>query len=89
MVAMFIHLRTHTEYSVVDGMLRVDAAAAAARAAGQVALAITALSTLFGAVKHYKACRGKGVKPLIGADVWMEPIPGSGDKLPGRLLLAP
>ncbi len=83
----FVHLRTHSEYSVVDGMLRLDAAAAAARADGQVALAITDLSNLFGAVKHYKACRGKGVKPLIGADVWMEPIPGSGDKLPGRLLL--
>ena len=83
----FVHLRTHTEYSVVDGMLRIDAAAASARADGQVALGITDLSNLFGAVKHYKACRGKGVKPLIGADVWMEPIPGSGDKLPGRLLL--
>ncbi len=81
----FVHLRTHTEYSVVDGMLRIDAAAAAARADGQVALAITDLSNLFGTVKHYKACRGKGVKPLIGADVWMEPVPG--DKLPGRLLL--
>ncbi len=83
----FVHLRIHTEYSVVDGMLRIDAAAAAARADGQVALAITDLSNLFGAVKHYKACRGKGVKPIIGADVWMEPLPGSGEKQPGRLLL--
>jgi DNA polymerase-3 subunit alpha len=87
----FVHLRTHTEYSVVDGMLRIDAAAAAARADGQVALGITDLNNLFGAVKFYKACRGKGVKPLIGADVWMEPVPaslgGSADKLPGRLML--
>ena len=37
----FVHLRTHTEFSVVDGMLRIDDAAAAARADGQVALAIT------------------------------------------------
>jgi AraC-like DNA-binding protein len=50
---------------------------AAAKADGQPALAITDLSNLFGAVKFYKACRGKGVKPIIGADVWMEPEPAS------------
>jgi DNA polymerase-3 subunit alpha len=85
----FIHLRTHTEYSVVDGTLRVDDAAAAARADGMPALAITDLSNLFGAVKFYKACRGKGVKPLIGADVFVEPesaVSGS-DKQASRLLL--
>ncbi len=82
----FVHLRTHTEYSVVDGTLRVDDAAAAARADGQVALAISDLGNLFGAVKFYKACRGKGVKPIIGVDVWMEPAEG-GDKAPTRLLL--
>ena len=65
----FVHLRTHTEYSVVDGMLRIDAVAAAARADGQGALAITDLNNLFGAVKFYSACRGKGVKPILGADV--------------------
>jgi len=85
----FVHLRTHTEYSVVDGTLRVDDAAAAARADAQPALAITDLSNLFGAVKFYKACRGKGVKPIIGADVFVEADPAvSGDgKLPSRLLL--
>jgi DNA polymerase III subunit alpha len=84
--APFVHLRTHTEFSVIDGMLRIDAAAAAARADGQVALAITDLNNLFGAVKFYTACRAKGVKPIIGADVLMEPWPG-GEKQPSRLLL--
>ncbi|MDP1533641.1 MAG: PHP domain-containing protein, partial [Rubrivivax sp.] len=43
---------------------------------------------LFGAVKFYKACRGEGVKPLIGVDVWMEPLlAGGADKQPSRLLL--
>ncbi len=69
----FVHLRTHSEYSVVDGTLRIDEAAAAARKDGQPALAITDLDNLFGAVKFYKACRGKGVKPIIGADLWLEP----------------
>ena len=83
----FIHLRTHTEYSVVDGILRIDALCAAAHADQQGALAITDLSNLFGAVKFYQACRGMGVKPLIGVDVWLEPLPGAGDKAPSRLLL--
>ncbi|MED5618601.1 DNA polymerase III subunit alpha [Ideonella sp. BN130291] len=81
----FVHLRTHTEFSVVDGTLRIDDAAGAARDDAQVALAITDLNNLFGAVKFYTACRKKGVKPIIGADVWMEPEPG--DKLPSRLAL--
>jgi len=82
----FVHLRTHTEYSVVDGMLRIDALAAAARADGQGALAITDLGNLFGAVKFYNACRARGVKPLLGADVWLESSLGA-DKPPSRLLL--
>jgi DNA polymerase III subunit alpha len=87
----FVHLRTHSEYSVVDGTLRIPEAAAAARADGQPALAITDLGNLFGAVKFYSACIKKGVKPLIGVDLWMEPLAGStwggGEKQPSRLLL--
>jgi len=85
----FVHLRTHTEFSVVDGTLRIDAAAAAARDDGQPALAITDLNNLFGAIKFYKACRGAGVQPILGADLIMEPHPGhpGGDRQPSRLLL--
>ena len=85
----FVHLRTHTEYSVVDGTLRVDDAAVAARADSQPALAITDLSNLFGAVKFYKACRGKGVKPIIGADIFLEPEQANPGSTPvaSRLLL--
>jgi DNA polymerase-3 subunit alpha len=81
----FIHLRTHTEFSVVDGTLRIDELVGAAREDGQAALAITDLSNLFGAVKFYSAARKKGVKPIIGADVWLEPT--EGDKQPSRLVL--
>jgi DNA polymerase-3 subunit alpha len=81
----FVHLRTHTEYSVVDGTLRIDDAAAAARRDGQPALAITDLANVFGAVKFYKACRDRGVKPLIGADLWMQPE--AGERQPSRLLV--
>ncbi len=81
----FIHLRTHTEFSVVDGTLRIDELVGAAAADGQAALAITDLSNLFGAVKFYSTARKKGVKPVLGADVWLEPT--EGDKQPSRLLL--
>jgi len=63
---MFVHLRLHTEFSVVDGTNRIDEVVAAAAANAQPALAITDLSNLFGAVKFYKAARGAGLKPLGG-----------------------
>ena len=81
----FVHLRTHTEFSVVDGTLRVDDAVTRAASDGQVALAITDLSNLFATVKFYGKARKAGVKPLIGADVWLQPQ--GGDKQPSRLLL--
>ena len=81
----FVHLRMHTEFSVVDGTLRVDEAVQAAAADGQGALAITDLSNLFGAIKFYTAARKAGVKPVIGADVWLEPE--AGEKAGSRLLL--
>ncbi|MEY4564263.1 MAG: hypothetical protein RLZZ618_3540, partial [Pseudomonadota bacterium] len=83
----FIHLRTHTEFSVVDGTLRIDELVSAAAADGQAALAITDLSNLFGTVKFYSTARKAGVKPVIGADLWLEPEPGTADKQPSRLLL--
>jgi DNA polymerase-3 subunit alpha len=87
MPAMFVHLRTHTEFSVLDGTLRIDDLVAAAAADGQAALAITDLSNLFGAVKFYKAARGAGLKPLIGADVWIQAPGKDAGAPPVRLLL--
>jgi len=81
----FVHLRTHTEYSVVDGTLRIDEAIAAAAADGQGALAITDLSNLFGAVKFYGAARRAGVKPIVGADLWLEP--DVGERAPSRIVV--
>ena len=81
----FVHLRTHTEFSVADGTLRIADAVAAAAADGQAALAITDLSNLFGAIKLYSAARKKGIKPIIGADLWLEPE--GGEKSPSRLVV--
>ena len=84
---MFVHLRTHTEFSVLDGTNRIDELVAHAAQDGQPALAVTDLSNLFGAVKFYKEARGKGVKPIIGADVWMEAPGREAATPPVRLLL--
>ena len=67
----FVHLRLHSEYSIVDGIVRIDDAVAAAAADGMPALALTDLSNVFGMVKFYKAARAAGVKPVIGCDVWL------------------
>jgi DNA polymerase-3 subunit alpha len=66
---MFVHLRLHTEFSVVDGTVRIDEVLEAAAADGQAALAITDFGNLFGAIKFYKSARAMGVKPVIGAEV--------------------
>src|SRR6476661_5829353 len=71
---MFVHLRLHTEFSVVDGTNRIDDIVKAAAADGQPALGITDLNNLFGAIKFYKAARGAGVKPLIGAEVLLQGV---------------
>ena len=68
----FVHLRLHSEYSVSDGIVRIDDAVSAALADGMPALGLTDLANMFGMVKFYQEARGKGLKPVIGCDVWVE-----------------
>src|ERR1700675_612144 len=81
----FVHLRLHSEFSVSDGIVRIDEAVARAAADGMPALAITDLANVFGMVKFYKAARAAGVKPVIGCDIWIT-NESERDK-PSRLLL--
>jgi DNA polymerase III subunit alpha len=67
----FVHLRLHSEFSVVDGLVRIDEAVHTAAADRQGALALTDLGNLFGAVRFYAAARSFGVKPILGCDVWI------------------
>lgn len=67
----FVHLRVHSEFSVVDGIVRIGDLVKKVAADNMPAVALTDLSNLFGMVKFYRAARGKGVKPIIGADVWI------------------
>ena len=83
---MFIHLRLHTEFSVVDSTNRIDDVVKVAAKDNQPALAITDLNNLFGAIKFYKATRGKGVKPLIGTEIIMEGL-GTDPAAVSRIIL--
>jgi DNA polymerase-3 subunit alpha len=67
----FVHLRLHSEFSITDGLTRLDAAVAQAAADRMPALALTDLANLFGMVKFYSAARAAGVKPIVGCDVWI------------------
>ncbi len=67
----FVHLRLHSEYSIHDGILRLDDALQRAKQDGMPALALTDLANVFGMIKFYTAARKLGVKPLIGCDIWV------------------
>src|ERR1044072_5367627 len=68
---IFTHLRVHSEYSIVDGLVRIDDLVAAAAKDQQPALAVTDLANAFALVRFYKAARGKGIKPIVGVDAWI------------------
>ena len=62
----------HSEYSVTDGIVRIEEAVAKAKADGMPALALTDASNVFGMVKFYTAARAAGVKPIVGVDCWIQ-----------------
>ncbi len=71
-ISSFVHLRLHSEFSVVDGTVRLDDVSPAAALDKQGALALTDFNNLFGVVKFYKSTRGAGVKPIVGAELLLD-----------------
>ena len=67
----FVHLRLHTEYSLVDGIVRVPGLMRAVAAAGMPAVALTDHGNLFAMVKFHREAEKRGVKPVVGADLWI------------------
>ncbi len=67
----FIHLRLHSEYSLVDGIVKIKPLINSLVDLAMPAVAITDQSNLFSLVKFYQAALGKGVKPIVGADVYI------------------
>jgi DNA polymerase-3 subunit alpha len=82
-LSQFVHLRLHTEYSLLDGIVRVPELMAAVSAAGMPAVALTDQSNLFAMVKFYKEALSAGVKPLIGVDAW---IREAGERAASRIV---
>ena len=70
---MFVHLHNHTEYSLLDGAAQVGSIVDKAHALGMPAVAITDHGVMFGVIDFYKAARKKGIKPLIGCEVYVAP----------------
>ena len=81
----FVHLHLHTEYSLVDGLVKVKPLMGALKDAGMPAVAITDQGNLFSLVRFYKAAVGAGIKPIAGADLWVR-NPADPNK-PHRLVL--
>ncbi|WP_282339791.1 MULTISPECIES: DNA polymerase III subunit alpha [Pseudomonas] len=71
MPASFVHLRLHTEFSLVDGLVRVKPLVKAVAGKGMPAVAVTDQNNMCSLVKFYKAAMGAGIKPICGADIWM------------------
>ncbi|MEC8923780.1 MAG: PHP domain-containing protein [Actinomycetota bacterium] len=67
----FVHLHTHTEFSMLDGAARVTDAVAAAAGDGQPALGITDHGNMYGVLDFYKACNDHNIKPVIGTEAYM------------------
>ena len=81
----FIHLRCHSEYSITDGIVRLGDYVSLAKELELESLAISDLSNIFAAVKFFKLATSNGIKPIIGADVYIENEDNRDQ--PSRLLL--
>ncbi len=76
----FVHLHTHSEYSLLDGLGRVKKLVAEAKRLGQPALALTDHGAMHGAIEFFRACRDAGIQPIIGLEayqtLWGRPMTG-------------
>ncbi|MDB5238988.1 MAG: polymerase subunit alpha, polymerase subunit alpha protein [Candidatus Parcubacteria bacterium] len=71
MPSRFVHLHTHSHYSLLSALPRIDELVGQAKSLGMDALALTDNGNMYGAIEFYKACKKKGVKPIIGVDFYV------------------
>ncbi len=72
MPTAFVHLNLHTEFSLVDGIVRIRPLMRTLAEQGMPAVAITDQANLYGMVKFYRAALAAGIKPIVGADLWVD-----------------
>ena len=83
----FVHLRLHTEYSLVDGIVRVKPLMSRVAELGMAAVAVTDVCNFFGLIKAYKAALSAGIKPIFGADLSLLGVEGNDRPVPLTLLV--
>ena len=69
----FVHLHCHTQYSLLDGAIRIDDLIKTTKAFGQEAVAITDHGVMYGALEFYDKAIKAGIKPIIGCEVYVSP----------------
>ncbi|HVM73799.1 MAG TPA: DNA polymerase III subunit alpha [Candidatus Paceibacterota bacterium] len=69
----FVHLHTHSHYSLLEALPQIPDLVAAAKADGQTALALTDNGNMYGAIEFYKECKKAGIKPIMGVDFFVAP----------------
>ena len=69
----FVHLHVHTQYSLLDGMIRLNELFKKAKDFGMPAIAITDHGNMFGAIDFYKQAEASGIKPIIGCELYVAP----------------
>ena len=67
----FVHLHNHTDYSLLDGAMKIDDMVAKTKALGMTSIAITDHGNMFGALKFYEKCKESGIKPIVGCEFYM------------------
>ncbi len=78
----FVHLHTHSHYSLLDGLSKIDALVARAKDHGMTAMALTDHGVLYGAIEFYKKATKAGIKPIIGCEMYITDA-SRHDKRPG------
>ncbi|HAZ38008.1 MAG TPA: DNA polymerase III subunit alpha, partial [Clostridiaceae bacterium] len=73
MLARFVHLHVHTEYSLLDGSARIKDLVKRAKELNMDSLAITDHGSMYGVIDFYKACKEEGIKPIIGCETYIAP----------------
>lgn len=68
----FVHLRLHTEFSLIDGLVRIPTLMGEVAAQGMPAVAVTDATNFYGLIKAYKAAQRAGLKLIVGVDLWVE-----------------
>ncbi|MEK7646822.1 MAG: DNA polymerase III subunit alpha [Patescibacteria group bacterium] len=90
----FVHLHTHSHYSLLDGLAKIDELVSEALRLGMPALALTDHGNMYGAVEFYKKAKAAGIKPILGVEIYVAPrsmrdkTPGIDDKRYHLILLA-